>query len=349
MRTAKPLSVTATATHSPPAQIPTVAEAVELFVARKIRMGAWSQGTIERTGGDLRRFAAQSPRRAISAVDAACMDRYLHSMTPLALASRRSRWHAVVEFLGWCVRRGWLAQHPRDAMDMDELPWYGARNRRKVGRGKLMLANAAEAIAYLEACNKLADPRLRVAAALPLLTGMRSGELRHLRVGDVDFELSRIWIRDVSAEAGAPAVWSVKTAASQRTVALSAEVREDLRGMCSDGKPGTPLFRSPINVFYEDRWLSKLVKVVCELAHVTVVSAHGLRDTFATLQVELARATAADVGALLGHGDGGAVAKHSYIGAPVHDAGLVLIRGEGVKRLGRPAAPLLRVIDGGLS
>jgi len=38
-------------------------------------------------------------------------------------------------------------------------------------------------------------PDLRVAACLPLLCSMRSGEVRNLRVGDVDLSLGKLWVR----------------------------------------------------------------------------------------------------------------------------------------------------------
>lgn len=179
----------------------TVAEAVEKYIARKTRVSRWSPGTIERTGGDLRKFAQLGPTRPIGAVDGRWMRRYLSAIEHLRVASQRSRWHAVVEFLGWCTREGLLGANPKDRVGKDELPWC-SRNSWQDRLGKDQLTET-EAALYLAAANRLPTPMQRIAAALPLLTGMRSGEVRSLLVRDIDVRASDIWSRRIFRFRGA--------------------------------------------------------------------------------------------------------------------------------------------------
>ncbi len=301
----------------------TAEDAVEQFIQEKERTGAWgSPRTRERTGGDLRFFVEPSADAPVKLINPAWMTTYLGRISGLALRSQASRYAAVNEFLGWCVRKGLLAQHPDQFVDRALKPWRHRRAKRLMGRGKPQLRNADEVLAYLQVA--LTQPKRvdRVVASLPLLVGLRSGEVRHLQVADVDFTLGRIWLREFEDdEVEADEGWDVKSAASRRTADLPAALRADLVELCRDKSPTDLVFpsnRKPGQA-WERKWLNGRVKRVCRAARVRVISTHGLRDTWSSYMTEHAKLSDGQVGDLLGHADNGVTARRNYIGVAVHD------------------------------
>jgi integrase len=320
---------------------PTVADVVERFIAHKVDLGFWSQRTVERTGADLRSFANAMPDAPIDIVNVRWVRGFLERNAEHSLAYQRSRYHAVAEFLGWCVRKGYLKGNPCDGVDRSEKPWVGKRARRRLGRGKPQLSNQAEVIAYLAEATRLKTAVRRVAAALPLLCGLRSGETRHLQVWDVDFGGGKLWVRDVDDDDNVVDIaWGVKTAAGRRTVDIPVALVSELTALCQGRAADAFLFRSnrvkgrP----YSRQWLNRMVTGVCERAGVRIVGPHGLRDTWSTLQAQLARLSAPDIGKLLGHADEGATAKRHYIGVPGHSAALRLVPSPAAPRHPLPQA-----------
>jgi integrase len=309
-------------------KVVTLRAAVEEFIEHKTKTAAWSNATHERTGGDLRRFAKLAPDKPIGSVDVEFIRDYLTHVGKLALASQRSRYHAVREFIGWCTRKGHLKVDSCAAIDRSEKPWIGKRAKRLLGRGKPQLRNAAEVALYLQHARSLSGAAQRVAAMLPVLTGMRSGEVRHLRAGDADFEANRLWIRgaDGDDEVG-DAGWAVKTAASRRTVAMPADLRGDLDQLCRGKKPDALLFEVRPGRARERKWLLDLVRRVCREAGTRVVCPHGLRDTFTSLMAALAQASHAEIAHLIGHADQGQTARRHYIGVSAHQPALVMVQG----------------------
>ena len=300
-----------------------LSQAAEAFIEHKVSRGRWTASTVLRSGSDVRGFARVEPSLNIGSVDVRLLVQWLGTVAHLALATQRSRYAAVSEFLKWCERRGFLVKTPCAYIDPDDLPWLGKRARKLLGRGKVTLRNTDDCRAYLGACNRWRGPTERVAAALPQLTGLRSGELRHLRACDIDLDLSRIWVRPHDDDGDV--TWNVKTAASKRALTLPAEVRADLVRLLAEHKDQALLFPRPRigteaktgpGVARHANWLIKLVARTCAKAGVRRVCPHGLRDTYATLVAELGGGSAFDVGQLLGHGDNGATARNHYIAAP---------------------------------
>ncbi len=317
----------------PDDRVLTVTGAIEQFEAHKRSMDAWSERTFARTGRDLRFFAAKSPEAPIETVGvgASWAVSMLERMREAghAPAYQQSRYNAVAEFLGWCVRRGYIRSNPCDLIHKGDRPWCGKRAKRQMGRGKPQLRNMGECIAYLAAAESLAKPADRVAAQLPLRLGMRSGEVRHLQVGDVDFTDGKLWVRDLEAQEEEMEGWSVKTATSRRSLDLPAALEADLRQLVA-GKAETDLVfasnRNPGQA-WDRKWLNRRVKRVCREAGVNVVCAHGLRDTYASFMHGEAGRSAPEIGRFLGHADGGKTAKRHYIGAPEHQPALRLVAG----------------------
>lgn len=268
------------------------------------------------------------------------------------MATRRSYYLAGVRFLRSLHRRGIISSDPvaaaekRRAAKDEVLPWLTKSGVKSLGRGKPQLRGIGEVQRYLsvalaqEAYKDVPDwrkPTLaaehRVATVLPLLTGASSGEIRHLRVGQVDFDGCKLRVRDDESDDG----WSVKTASRRRTLELPDCLRQDLELLCKDRDPDdlvmpayehTDHHHKGLQQAHDRTWLRDLVVRVCARAKVRQVSPHGLRGTYASLMVELAGETAAKVGKLLGHADRGVTADRNYIGT-------------------RQAVPALRVVIGG--
>ena len=303
-----------------------VMDAATAWVKWKVTRNRWKAGTIERTGHDVRVFAQLDQHRPIDAVDEAYVRRYINSLSHLRLYGRKTRFHAVAEFLAWCVRRKYLAVSPVAAIDSEDLPWVGKKAKADMGRGKLQLASEDEARAYLRAANRWLFPTDRVAAMLPLLTGLCTGEVLHLRVRDIDFAGKRIWIRgenvDESTRPGGP--WNPKTESRWRSVGIPRLLSADLAELCRQREPAALLFPSlrRRGKPWEDRWLLRIVQRTCAAAQIPAVCTHGLRGTYSTLLRNLAHLSSPDIAVLLGHSDTGATAEAHYIGSSEHQPAL---------------------------
>jgi integrase len=306
----------------------TVQQAVDAFVGRKVDRELWCELSRVWYRRELDRFALLGRDVPIADVDSTWLYRYLDAVAELAVASRKTRWAAVVEWLTWCVRRGWITVHPVLGFDDDDLPWRGRRGKAALQSGKAQLRNAAECDAYIVAALQLPTPEERVGALLPLSCGMRSGEVRHLRVADVDFRADRLWIRAAGAADPNGVVWTPKSASSVRTVALPAELLPDLVVMTRDRRGDAWLLGTEPPTY---KWLLRAVAVACDRARVSggeiaKVTPHGLRGTYATMAAQAGH-TPADIAALLGHADRGQTAMGHYVAAPVHTPGLRLVQG----------------------
>ncbi len=309
-----------------------VEDACLQFIKHKLDNDAWGKRSLQRGRADLAFFRAEAPHAPIQMVNVQWLRGFIKRMKKAgnALGYQKTRFFMVCEFLGWCVRRGWLKDHPADFLDREDRPWVGKRARRLMGRGKPQLRNKAEVRRYLRAASALAEASDRVTTQLPLLTGMRSGEVLHLQAADIDFEDDRIWIRDVEIDDDGDEGWSVKTASSRRSVSLPTTLRGDLEALCAGKAPEQLLFESNRNGGgkpWADAWLRRRVKAVCEAAGTRVVPTHGLRGTYMTLLAEEARVQVADIAAVVGHADRGGTARRHYIGASAHQPALKVIDG----------------------
>lgn len=287
----------------------------------------------------------------VSMLTARHVDRYLVAISERAMATQRSYWKGLVRFSVWLEARELVLRNvttdclTRRARRDDPLPWRTRAGARKIGRGKPQLRNLQEVGAYLAAVARLRSPEERVAAAMPVMTGVASGEVLHLRAGDVDFDAGKVWIRGDEA-AGGSGDWAVKTGHRERTVELPAVLADDLRALAAGKAPSAYLMtRAPRFTFGADTsdgmphgrsWLAGLVRSVCESAGVRVVPPHGLRGTHTSMLLALAgkriaglgdAVTLEEVAQVLGHADDGATARRHYKGAPEHTPALQLVAG----------------------
>lgn len=318
----------------------TISAACALFVAERQRQGVWTDATTLRMRQDLA-WLCEPPTTRVRDWSKADTLAWLRRIARMRFGSQKTRWGSAVGFWDWCVAREIVPATPLRLIDRFDKPWLTLKAKREISRGKAQLRNIDEAWAYLVAALAWKHPRDRVGAALPLLCGLRSGEVRNLQVADVELVLDKIWIRDNAEDEG----WSVKTATSRRLVALPPELRADLQQLCSGPMVGPESFvlRSPRNKggAFNVEWLRRLVNRTCRRAGVRIICAHGLRGTYASI-LALSGEAAPDIGRHLGHADGGGTARRHYIGAETPSPALRVLPGGGA-RAGSGADSTLRI------
>ena len=181
----------------------------------------------------------------------------------------------------------------------------------KVERPDMQIWTPEQVATFLDATQA---HRLHTAFFLALLTGMRRGEILGLKWEDVDFERSRLNVKnnlvDVQGEAiegkmhrGKPTITSrtptlgtPKTKASRRTIVLSAgtvfKLREhqgqqnlERRAAAEAWQEQGYVFASELGGPTNPDLLSKLHKKLSKLAGVPCIRFHDLRDTAASLMI----------------------------------------------------------------
>ena len=315
----------------PDPNLTTIEQACLAFIKQKLDNDAWSKRTLSRSRADLKFFREQAPDAPIEVVNTHWLKGFIARMKKAgnALGYQRSRYFIICEFLGWCVRRSYLEVHPADFLDPEDKPWVGKRAKRKMGRGKPQLRNKSEMRRYLETAAALPKAADRIATQLPLLTGMRTGEVMHLQAADIDFEDDRIWIRDLEADDLEEDGWSVKTATSKRSVTLPPTLVADFEELCEGKTPAQLLFESnrcPGRP-WEDKWLRRRVYDVCEAAGTRPAPPHGLRGTYMTAMEQEAQTAVADIAMVVGHADRGTTARRHYMGGHRHQPALKVLKG----------------------
>lgn len=165
---------------------------------------------------------------------------------PLSAATQRSYFLALKRASTWWHRHHYTGKDLVADFIVhrpDPLPWATKAGARLNHKGKAQLRNLGEARWYLDAALARKTAEERVAAALPILTGIASGELRHIQAGAVDFDPGAIHIRSQEAEVG-DVGWCVKTSSRTRSVTIPGCLRDDLAALVDGLAPTTFVFRS---------------------------------------------------------------------------------------------------------
>lgn len=299
------------------------------YFARMAVAQRWRPETVKRQELDLGLFVRLDPACPIRDVSLRHVWRWLGAVKHLRLATQRSRFQAITQFLDWCVRKQLVAKNPCRLLELDERPWTSRGGKAQVNAGKTPLPNMDAVVRYCRAANTLRDRHERVAAQLLVYCGLRSGEVRNLRAGDVDLLLGRIWVRpcDEAREAG-DTDWNVKTASSRRTVLLPVDLKSDLAALCKGKAVTQLLFPRPRRgtqgqLVRHANWLIKLVARVCKLADLATVCPHGLRVTYASIQQALGTPFK-DLSMSLGHANTAVTQRH-YAGVAAEAPSLRLV------------------------
>jgi integrase len=303
--------------------------------------------SLKRLAGDVlvKRFSVAIVGRFLQALAEPVASANRKNAKPRAMATQRSYFQAAQRTSKWWAKHRYTATDVvQDYIDKtpDPLPWGTKAGRKAINRGKVQLRNLSEARRYLAAALARETAEERVAASLPILTGIASGELLHVQTGAVDFDAGVIHIRSEEAEVGDTG-WCVKTNHRVRAITIPDAVRADLKALVAGLGPRTFVFRSIDERTKTGRkadwrrsdeprtasWLLDLVHRVCRDAEVRTVCPHGLRATHASLRRIVVDEAVAKIGDALGHADHGRTAAAHYVGAAATEPVLRVLVGGG--------------------
>ena len=211
-------------------------------------------------------------------------------------ATHRAELAEVKTFFRWLVNNKLIRESP-----VEQVTPVG-----RVSRGKPQL-HVAEAISFSEVALDLCRRKRRgweaaLGNLLCLFLGLRSGEVCHLRVRDVDRHPGGVdlWI----AEEGG------KTDAARRRVPVEGELVELLLEQVKGKEAEGWLFPAKTGSGHRTAtWLRQSAHRLCELAEVPYSPPHGLRGTQGSLSVE-AGATSQLVAQQLGHSNTRVTEEH---------------------------------------
>lgn len=308
-----------------------VEQAIAEFCELRHGSGAWGDSTLRRAWLDLGELVAE-PGHPVTGLDRKALLEYLERTKGLALGSRKTRWATIAAFLRFCVAEGWLQRSPAELIDVSRRPWCGKRAKRLMSRGKTQLRNMVEVQLYIAAALKREQLEEQVAALLPLLCGMRSGEVLHLTVGDIDQVLGVLHVRDQEAREYEDDGWAVKSVAGRRAVYIPELLAPALALLAKEPDQDWLLFGHwsraagdrRRRVPHLGRWLADLVEEVCNQAGVRHVRPHGLRGTYMTVLAVVGKVAPMDIARLVGHADSGETARQHYLGGAAPESAMSL-------------------------
>lgn len=208
------------------------------------------------------------------------------SLTGLSVDTRLNMLALAKKFCHVARENGWIK-----SLLLQDVKREG---RRRCGKNKLTLDESRK---YLATCLTQAtstDSQVRqaaIAACMPLVFGLRSGEVLGLRVKDIDDggQVLR--------------VTSAKTRAGIRSLQIPEWFQPYLASLTKDQPSDAKLFPR------EKTWLHRNCVNMCKLAGVSRVVPHGLRGVHADLSI-LAAATPLQVSQALGHTNTGVTFRH---------------------------------------
>lgn len=194
------------------------------------------------------------------------------------------------------MRRGYLRSSPFEKIQPVGRP----------SRGKKQL-RFDEAERFITAAFQSFDERgdgMALAAVTALLLGCRSGEVRHMRVRDLDCGGTKLWVAARDSE------YRGKTHNAARNPDVPEVLRLRLLQLAVNRPPDAYLFgQSSTGKPKCNQVLHASVRRVCVTAGVPIVCSHSLRGLWATAGVRSGALSHA-VAAALGHGSFAVTAKH---------------------------------------
>jgi len=211
---------------------------------------------------------------------------------PIAVDTHRTALIRVKAFFGWCVEQGYARQNP-----FSQVKPIGAC---RAGKAQLRI-DEARAFVDLAHQRARAGHQGALAALLQLLLGLRSGEVLHRQVRDVDDGGQLLWVT--------PEAHRLKTRAARRRLAVPLMLQELLRQATQDKQPDDWLIANATGKPHSDSWLWHQVRMLCQQAGLPPICPHSLRGLNATLALE-GGATAQAVAAALGHTHFAITARH---------------------------------------
>ena len=225
------------------------------------------------------------------------LTRFFHPVLPEPLATlspkRAKDLYQSLSGLAVDTRLNMLALAKSFCRKAKELDWtetlllvdVKGEGRRRCGKAKLTLDESRKYLATCLVQATSSDPMVRqaaIAACMPLVFGLRSGEVLNRQAKDID-DNGRI-LRITSA----------KSRAGIRSLQVPDWFRPHLLDLAKSLKPEERIFPR------EKTWLHRHVVSICKLAGVSRVVPHGLRGTHGDLAL-VAAATPLQVSQALGH------------------------------------------------
>ena len=254
----------------------TVEKSIDAY-AEQLRRNGLKERSITTATFRLRRFFEAVLSAPVATISPSKAKALYQSLSSLAVDTRLNMLALAKSFCRKARENGWT--------DLALLADVKAEGRRRCGKPKLSLDESRK---YLATCLVQAtstDPKVKqaaVAASMPLVFGLRSGEVLNRQVKDIDDD-GRI-LRITSA----------KSRAGIRSLQVPDWFRPYLLDLSKGLKPEDRIFPR------EKTWLHRHVVNVCKLAGVSRVVPHGLRGTHGDLAL-VAAATPLQVSQALGH------------------------------------------------
>lgn len=249
------------------------------------------KSSIDRTEWSLKAFFPKSlplwgirPKHCAKLYEALYTEPRKSTKRPLSVDSHRNALAETKTFLDYCVKQGWIRRNPAK-----EIKGVGARSH-----GKPQLDRVKDVRKWYETATDLAEggDEGAIAALMALVLGMRASEIVTRTIHDLDEDEQPCDVVIIARG---------KTAQSRRRIEIPSPLREYLVELVEHRKDSAYLFAAKSSTGHHDRnWIRSNVRRICDLAKVTVVTAHAMRGTLATIATSSGAASHI-VTATLGH------------------------------------------------
>ena len=252
----------------------TIEEAIKSYADHMRKDRGLKERSIETTVYRLTRLFEKAVVEPIATITPS-KAKELYASLSGAVDSRMNTLAEAKTFLQFAKTRGMIQVHP--------LAEVKGEGRRHYGKAKL---SRDEARKYLAKCLEMAEhPEQRaeaVAAAIPLVFGLRASEVTERQVRDLDDQGTILRVTRAKSRAGI------------RSLEVPAWFRPHLQSLAKDKQP------SDLLVGHNRSWLRRQVGRICKAAGVPEVPPHGLRGTHSDLAL-VAASTPLAVSQALGH------------------------------------------------
>ncbi len=253
-----------------------VEKAIDSY-AEQLKRNGLKERSIATATFRLRRFFGDVLQVPLATISPAKAKALYQSLSGLAVDTRLNMLSLAKSFCRKALENGWT--------DAALLADVKAEGRRHCGKPKLSLDESRKYLAtcLLQATSTNAKVRqAAIAASMPLVFGLRSGEV-----------LDRV-AKDLDDNGRILRITSAKSRAGIRSLQVPEWFRPYLLDLAKGLKPEDRIFPR------ERTWLHRHVVNICKLAGVSRVVPHGLRGTHGDLAL-VAAATPLQVSQALGH------------------------------------------------
>ena len=209
-------------------------------------------------------------------------------------ATAEKRIKFLKAFLNYCVIKGWADINPMDKVSLGMSAEVSDRAPRI----------QPETIQKLVASLDSEQLVFQAAILTALSTGIRSGELRALTWGAINFDTAELHVRQAVAHNTTAVIKDPKTKRGNRTLPLPQEVlsilrRHKLQSVCS--QPSDYVFCSSVGTPLLKKVLATCIRRACRTANIPAMLWGDMRHFFASVQLSALGEDWAEVAALMGH------------------------------------------------